>query len=167
MSSYKVSVKVVINKKRQSKTVQVPATGSKKQKVTQIIDSDSDEDYLPEMPQQFPPKDKEEASSEDDLSLESNSEQEEGEQEGEQEEVPNMPQQVPEMQEYVQRTEMVEVEEKEDIPVLPDRFTHRGPSVDYQGRTYHWHPARVIPAQYYKPKTKVVRRTVRVARNNK
>jgi hypothetical protein len=163
MSSYEISVKVMINKKREAKTVQVPATGSnKKQKVTQIIDSDSDEDYLPEMPQQVPPKDKEEAS------FESNSEQEEQEQDDE-EYVPDMQQQVPEMQEHVpnmQRAEMLEVEEKEDIPVLPDRFTHRGPSVDYQGRTYHWHPARVIPAQYYKPKAKVVKRTG-VARNNK
>ena len=54
---------------------------------------------------------------------------------------------------------IVEISEEDsnEIPVLPDRFTYRGDTVQYKGNDYPWFKEHVVPGHYKRPKRTVKR----------
>ena len=48
-------------------------------------------------------------------------------------------------------------EDSNEIPVLPDRFTYRGDTVQYKGNDYPWFKEHVVPGHYKRPKRTVKR----------
>ena len=64
--------------------------------------------------------------------------------------------------EYRSKTKKIRIveiseEDSNEIPVLPDRFTYRGDTVQYKGNSYPWFKEHVVPGHYKRPKRTVKR----------